>query len=213
MRKVFAILLSAVALFFGSVTPAAQAHDEVTGTYPETGSTIEAGDIYISVSFNEDVMATDNNAGIEFAVTAPDGSAVPVGCIFVSGKDISGFISIAAEGEYSVAWRSVSNDGHPSEGKFNFSVTNTTGFTAATDIEAACLARTAVDATPMPLIMPAPVDDAAGSDGDSDNSSLAWTGLAIGAGFIVIGSVAGAIRMRRREKKAESEPEILSDDN
>ena len=113
MKKVFAILLSAVALFFGSVTPAAQAHDEVTGTYPEAGSTIEAGDIYISVSFNEDVMATDNNAGIEFAVTAPDGSVVPVGCIFVSGKDISGFISIAAEGEYSVAWRSVSNDGHP----------------------------------------------------------------------------------------------------
>jgi hypothetical protein len=41
---------------------------------------------------------------------------------------------------------------------------------------------------------------------------MALVGLAIGAGFIVIGSVAGALMMRRREKRAESNPEILSDD-
>jgi methionine-rich copper-binding protein CopC len=212
MKKFFAILLSSIALVFAGVSAPAQAHDEITGTYPEAGSTIEAGDITLSVSFNEDVMVTDNNAGIEFAVTAPDGLAVPVGCVLVSGKDISGVISIAIEGEYTVAWRSVSNDGHPSEGNYKFSVTNTSGFTAAEDINAACMARTTMVGSPMPMTMSGATDDSTGSDGDSDNSSMAWVGLVVGAVFIVIGSVAGAIVMRRREKKAESDPEILSDD-
>lgn len=208
MKKVFAILLSSLALVFGSLSTPAFAHDEVTGTYPEAGSTVEAGEIYLSVSFNEEVMVTDDFAGLEIAVTGPDGAAVPVGCVLGAGQDLAGFISVAAEGEYNVAWRSVSNDGHPSEGTFKFSVINSSGYEAETDVTMACMART-TGATPVPLIMPAPIDDVAG---ESEGSSMALVGLAIGAGFIVIGSVAGALMMRRREKRAESNPEILSDD-
>lgn len=214
MKKFLAPLFAALALVFSIAVPAAPAaaHDEVTGTYPEANSTVEAGTFAVSVTFNEDVMQVADNAGIAIAITGPDGATEPTACLSVDGPQISSLFSLDKAGDYTVDWRSVSNDGHPNSGTFKFTLTNTSSFVAEAPDLACDSARTAIGGvTPMPLIAPAPVayDDAAKSD---SNSSLTWIGLGIGAGLIILGSVFGAIRLRAKERKQEADPEILTDD-
>ena len=214
MKKFIAPLFAALTLVFSIAIPAApaSAHDEVTGTYPEANSSVEAGTFAVSVTFNEDVMQVADNAGIAIAITGPDGTVEPTACLSVDGPQVSALASLDQAGDYTVDWRSVSNDGHANSGTFKFNLTNTSSFVAE-DTAAACDAsKTAIgSATPMPLIAPGPVmyDDAAKSD---SNSTLTWVGLGIGVALIVLGSVFGAIRLRSKERKQESEPEILTDD-
>ncbi len=215
MKKFLGSLFAALTLVFTLTAQAApaSAHDEVTGSYPEANSSVEAGTFAVSVTFNEDVMQVADNAGIAIAITGPDGTAAPTACLSVDGPQISALASLDKAGDYTVDWRSVSNDGHANSGSFKFSLTNTTEFVAEDPVNACDMARTAVGgATPMPLIAPGPVmyDDAAKSD--DSNSTLTWVGLGIGAGLIILGSVFGALRLRAKERKQESEPEILTDD-
>jgi hypothetical protein len=214
MKKFLGSLFAALTLVFTLTAQAApaSAHDEVTGSYPEANSSVEAGTFAVSVTFNEDVMQVADNAGIAIAITGPDGTTEPTACLSVDGPQISALASLDKAGDYTVDWRSVSNDGHPNSGTFKFTLTNTTGFVAE-DTAAACDAsRTAIgSASPMPLIAPGPVMYDSASKSDS-NSNLTWIGLGIGAGLIILGSVFGALRLRAKERKQESEPEILTDD-
>ncbi|MFM6963370.1 MAG: copper resistance protein CopC [Micrococcales bacterium] len=212
MKKFAAPLFAAIALLVAVLTPApAFAHDELVSSYPEANSSIEANSFSLNVTFNEDAMQVDGNTGFGFIVTAPDGKEVPTGCLSVAGAEVSAYVSVDQPGEYKVDWRAVSADGHPNSGSFKFNVTNTTNFVAEPDIATSCeLARTTTIASPMPLIAPAPtaVDDSK----SSSSGSFTWIGLTIGAVLIVLGSVAGALRVRSKERKAAENPEILSDD-
>lgn len=214
MKKFIAPLFAALALLFTVFTPsAALAHDELVSSYPEANSTVEAGTFAISVTFNEDAMQVDGNAGFGFVVTDPTGTEVPTACLSVNGAEVSTLVSIDNPGDYKVDWRSVSNDGHANSGTFNFTLTNTTSFVAESDINAACDAsRTAIGgATPQAVVMAAP-EASATPDTTGTTSSFGWIGLGIGAGLIAVGAVAGAIRARSKERKAAADPEILSDD-
>lgn len=124
MRRT-ATFMTAFALVFLSLfgPAAAQAHDEVDATFPESGSTVEAGIIDLSLTFNEEVLITNDSSGFEIVVKNAAGENQPVGCISPLGATLSARAALGVAGDYTVSWRSVSNDGHPAEGKYKFSVT------------------------------------------------------------------------------------------
>jgi methionine-rich copper-binding protein CopC len=126
MRRASAIistlLVISANLFFGS---AAQAHDDVTSVQPESGSSVEAGIIDLNVTFNEEVLNTSDGSGFEIVVANATGDLQTVGCISPMGNTLSARTALPNAGEYTVSWRSVSADGHPIEGSYKFTVSNT----------------------------------------------------------------------------------------
>lgn len=179
MRKVISSFLAA---FLTLIPLAAQAHDEVGGTSPAADSTVSAGQISLSVSFEEEILKTEANQGVVAKVTDPAGETVSNGCVTVSGNTLSTPIDVDAAGIYLVEWRSVSADGHATEGNFNFTVENSNGYQSSgipAVSEECASAPTAEEST--------------------DNSAL--IGLAIAIGLVVIGSVAGALRFGKQQPK------------
>jgi methionine-rich copper-binding protein CopC len=201
MKKLnFASVIALAATIF--VAPNAFAHDEVIGTYPESGETVEAGQIGVMVDFSADIMANDRNEGFEIRVSDSQGNVQPVSCLEASGATIWSITSLAEPGDYTVDWRSVGNDGHAIEGNFKFSVINTSGYEQQTVDEIAC-------AAPLDSSAPTVTADATGTTGADDS---AFTGLLIGASFIVIGTIAGAVAVRIKEKNAAKKPKVLYKD-
>ena len=121
LRTVRLLLLAAVATLALLVTGAgvAQAHDELLGSTPVAGSTLEAAPVAVELEFSGDVQ----ELGTEVVVTAPDGSTVSVGAVQVDGATVTQ--PLAADlpgGEYTVDWRVTSADGHPEADSFSFTV-------------------------------------------------------------------------------------------
>lgn len=201
MKKLkFASIIALAATLF--VAPSALAHDEVVSSYPASGETVEAGQIGIVVEFSADVMANDRNEGFEIRVSDSQGNIQPVGCLEASGATLSSTTSLAKPGDYKIDWRSVGNDGHAIEGSFKFSVTNTSGYEQQPAEQIAC--ATAFDSL-------APTVTADGTRASTTDDS-AFTGLLIGASFIVIGTIAGVVSVRIKEKRNAKKPKVLYKD-
>ena len=201
MKKLIVASLIALATTFAA-TPAANAHDDVASTYPSSGETVEAGLVSIQVYFSEDVMASENNDGFEIRVSDAQGNEQPVGCLTAAGAMVSSTASLATEGDYTVDWRSVGSDGHPLEGTFKFTLANTTAYEQQSADQIPC--AIAYDAE-------VPLTTADGAKADSnDNNGL--VGLAIGAAFIVVGTVTGAVAVRIRERNERNKPKKLYED-
>ena len=179
----------AAASLFGFSSPA-QAHDDAIVTTPTEGSSQEAGVIQLSVTFNEAVMATDSNDGIAFEVIDPAGNtalASPDACLMVSDNEIMSQFEAVEPGTYTVNWRSVSSDGHPVSGSYNFDVTNDNGYEAT---GANCL----MTAMGMGSEKPEVTSEAAASD----NSGL-W-GLGTGVALLAAIAVGASIFVKRKKK-------------
>ncbi len=113
-------LLAALAWLLGPAVDAAQAHATLTGSSPGQGSTLGVAPSQVVLEFDEDVQTT-------FAVVdvaAPDGAAISSGDVSVTGnKVIAQVRPPTVAGEYTVAWRVVSDDGHPVVGQFSYTLT------------------------------------------------------------------------------------------
>jgi len=78
----------------------------------------------VSVTAGEELLEIGSEAeGFVMVVTDSTGLYYGDGCVSVSGDTASMAVSLNAPGDYSVAYRVVSNDGHPVEGQFTFTVT------------------------------------------------------------------------------------------
>ena len=132
-----ALSLALAALFAGSV-PAFAHTDEMT-TNPESGSTVEAGRIPITMTFGEELLVGDGSISHEVVVTNAEGAIMPALCASAEGFDLSTATALDQPGEYTVTWRTVSADGHPTSGDFKFNIVNTTEYDAASDAVDACV--------------------------------------------------------------------------
>jgi len=100
------------------LAPAAAAHDVLVSSDPEDGAELE-NPTSLTLTFNNDPL--DVNPVI--SISGPDGQEkalelTPV----VDGRDVYVEFSDLEPGEYAVAWRVVSSDGHPIEGNQSFTV-------------------------------------------------------------------------------------------
>lgn len=97
----------------------AQAHDELTGSEPVDGATAEAPE-EVTLTYSGQIATV----GATVQVTDEDGQEVTDGDPEVEGTSVvQDLVDDLPDGEYAVAWRVTSQDGHPISGEFGFAVT------------------------------------------------------------------------------------------
>lgn len=114
-----ALLVTSV-LWAGSAQPAA-AHDELVSTDPSAGATVDAAPESITLTFSGNVM----DIGREIRVTDSGGESLVQRESTVDRQRVIQPLGDAGSTEdetYTVVWRVVSEDGHPIEGRFDYSV-------------------------------------------------------------------------------------------
>ena len=185
-----ATLSLSVAAIIGVSSPAL-AHSDELKTSPEQGSTVEAGRIPITLTFGEELLTGDESISHEVVVANEAGDLIPALCASAEGFDLSTAAAIDQPGKYTVTWRTVSADGHPVDGTFDFNVVNNTDYDAATDAVDACVYAMATSGeTPMLI-----------SENEGSADSLPGA-LFIGAAFVGVLVVIWIATRRTLQKRA-----------
>ena len=125
----------ALALCMLLTCPAApvSAHATLVGSDPEDGASLSSEPATVSVTFNEDVATP-----AQLQVTAPDGTRLAEGEPTIDGPTVTQPVGTSGQaGEYTLAYRVVSADGHPVSGELTYDVTSgeRTAATSAGDDE------------------------------------------------------------------------------
>ena len=125
MRRLALLLLT---VCFTLALPAtAHAHDVLEKATPADGTTVTLLPADVSLVFSEQPL----ELGLQVVVTGPTGN-VAEGLATIQGREVRQAISSAAPaGQYTVAYRVTSDDGHPVSGSFGFfAMTGLDGSTA-----------------------------------------------------------------------------------
>lgn len=123
MRKIrTAALLAPFAAVFLLAPAPAFAHDVLIDSDPEDGATLDTVPEEVVLTFNNAPM--EGGSGSAIVVTGPDGAENQEGELAFDGTDVTvGLAPLGEAGEYSIAYRVVSSDGHPIQDTLAFSVT------------------------------------------------------------------------------------------
>ena len=184
--------LSLAALLGGA--SGAWAHSDELKTSPEQGSTVEAGRIPIILTFGEELLVGDESISHEVVVTNEAGDILPALCASAEGFELSTATALDQPGTYLVTWRTVSGDGHPVSGSFDFKLVNTTDYDAATDAVDACISSSIAE----PMVIAEP--SAAADNTDTLGWLVAGGLLLLGAAAAISGRVVRARGLRRKNK-------------
>lgn len=115
-----AAVVSALLIVSVVAAPAATAHDYLVGSTPAAGEVLFTAPQEVAVTLSEVPLGSSDLALSQFVVTGPDGAQVASGDVTLQDSTMSAPVTIEAAGQYEVAWRTVSSDGHPIEGMFAF---------------------------------------------------------------------------------------------
>jgi methionine-rich copper-binding protein CopC len=210
LAAVPAVLLIAGAVVAGGAT-AASAHTELTSSTPAQGQVLRAPLTAVTLTFGE---AVGKPAFV--TVTGPQGR-VDDGAAQVDGAVVTEPVRAGApDGRYTVAFRVVSDDGHPVEASYTFQLLAGSGIAGAAPTTPATVpagqaaplgGAAAPSATSPAAAAPAPAAAAtvAPADAGTDHSSHWFMGFA-GVAMVVAG--AGALVYERRHR----EPDEHADD-
>jgi copper resistance protein C len=150
-------------LLLAGAGPAA-AHNVLLATDPEEGATLPAPPELITLTFDDEVLTV----GTVLEVTSPDG-LVELPAPQVADSTVTQQLpGRLPSGDYSVAWRVTSADGHPLEGTLTFGVVATPGSPSTSSTPGAPSAtRTATRVEN--------AEDSADVTDDAGISPLVWT--------------------------------------
>lgn len=198
-----AIVLGALA---GPAVPAL-AHNRVIGESPEADSTVTTQPDTVWLETSDALLDVDGATVMD--VLGPDGRHYATACPTVEGAVASVPAELGPEGEYTVAWRVVSADGHPITGDFGFTWTPADGEPVAEgSAEAACSSTGGGSAGPGDAVSdPGEGEaDAAASGGLGDLLWVAGAGLAV-----VVAGLAAFVLTRRRPAAVTPETDDHAD--
>ena len=165
----------AATLFIGAGV--ASAHDVLTGSNPAAGATVETMPATVTLTFDQPVQ----NLDAVLVVTGPNGNLFTNGPAAVDGNNVTAPLGPAGPaGQYRVAYRIVSADGHPVTGQISFTLAAAGAGTAAGSPPAAGSAPNG--------------GSGSGSSGSGGLGGWIWLGLGIAAVLVVI---AVGIALRR----------------
>jgi copper resistance protein C len=175
----FAAVVAALALTAG---PAA-AHAALSGSDPAADARIDTAPARVTLTFNEAIQLSFAS----LTVVGPDGAHYEGGDLRADGSDLSTDLrALGAAGQYTVAFRVVSEDGHPIQGSYGFELTRA--------------------ATPPPAVTDAAapaVTPVAAAESEDDSTGVPVWILAVGAIVLVgagLGVVLGVSRTKGRGK-------------
>lgn len=149
-RFVGPLLLALAALL---ATPA-HAHSDLVETTPAQGDVITEAPESISLQFNEEPL----DSLVDVVITNAAGDIVAMDAAEASGTEVLvPWPGSLGPGDYTVAYRVVSADGHPVTGTFTFTYTGAASTDAAPMIDEAAAAEVLADVEPtgsnLPLII------------------------------------------------------------
>jgi hypothetical protein len=116
-------------LFFS--TPFASAHAELVSAKPASGEILKKLPLKIVLEFDENLLVINEHNTNLLIVKDRFGTEVDEGNSTLKGRTLSvDMVPTEEFGDFSVTWRVVSDDGHPVQGSYNFSVEIPQGATA-----------------------------------------------------------------------------------
>lgn len=187
-------LLVAAAAVLGTASPAA-AHSALEGSSPADQAALAQAPTEVTLTFNEPV----STQFVDVVVTGPDGAAHQDGAAAVAGDTVTQSLrTLAADGQYTIAYRVVSADGHPISGELRFSLTlpapTTSAAPPATSTGSAVPRTATLSPTPSESTVEATLDEAADEGGGSGAVPLV-VGLVVAV--VVLGGAAAFLSRRR----------------
>ncbi|MFC3999796.1 copper resistance protein CopC [Nocardiopsis sediminis] len=106
-------------LLAGALAPSAFAHNTLIASSPEDGAELDTAPDEVTLTFNTSV----GEGGNAIVVTGPDGTTYEDGDVTIDGPDASIALTAPEEaGEYTVAYRIISADGHPLEDQITYTL-------------------------------------------------------------------------------------------
>jgi methionine-rich copper-binding protein CopC len=121
MKKMFSILLTGFLVI--GCAPTASAHAQLTSSNPGFNKTIKSIGEFIWVEFDGDLMVFGGKNPNVITVTDSKRKRVDAGESLVGGARLSTRIKQGLKpGKYLVSYRVVSEDGHPVQGSFSFTL-------------------------------------------------------------------------------------------
>ena len=121
MRRVAAVLLLTLLGVLGLATPAF-AHNQLTSSNPTDKASLETGPGEIVLTFDQPVQAGEGLNTV--AVTSENGDRWEGGASDVASNVVTTPIrELGPAGDYTVAYRVISADGHPVDGTLTFTLT------------------------------------------------------------------------------------------
>ena len=190
----------ALGVLAGPAVPAF-AHNSVIGESPKKGTTVTSQPDTVWLETSDALLDVDGATVMD--VLGPDGLHYATACPAVEGAVASVPAELGPEGEYTVAWRVVSADGHPITGEFAFTWTPAEGEPLAEGTEdAACSSGGGESVGPGDAVgePDGGEADAAASGGLGDLLWVAGAGLAV-----VLAGLAAFLLARRRAVTPEGD--------
>ncbi|MBU6245982.1 MAG: copper resistance protein CopC [Actinomycetales bacterium] len=119
-QRIATIALSVLAPAVLALAPVASAHTSLVSSDPADGAVLRQAPQAVTLTFDEDLLAGANTISINLA----DGTVVESRPVEPSGPSVTlPWPSGLSAGDYQVAYRVVSGDGHPVTGAVSFTVT------------------------------------------------------------------------------------------
>jgi methionine-rich copper-binding protein CopC len=172
-----ALVLAGTAGLLGAA-PAA-AHDSLTGASPADGATVTTAPEQVVLTFSAQVK----DLGLTVLVTSPDGRRVGEGPARVEGRDVvAPLVALTEPGRYTVAYRVVSSDGHPIQGRTAFVL----------DVPAPTPTQTPAPTASASPDATSPAASPVASTADDASSPLPWVVGGIALVALAVGAVAVA---------------------
>jgi methionine-rich copper-binding protein CopC len=132
IRRGLAVLVGAVTAVGLAAAPAS-AHDELLGTDPADGATVDIAPAQVVLTFAEPAV----ELGTQVLVAGPDGATASEGPVqLVDATVVQALAATRPAGQYHVDWRVTSQDGHVVSGSFAFTATSATAPTASPAVSA-----------------------------------------------------------------------------
>lgn len=176
------LLVSAVA------APSSYAHADLASSDPAAGAALAVAPSAVTLTFSEELVAdtvnvalSDEGGPLEGIVAKTDGAVVTVP-----------WPTEAGAGSYTVAYRVVSQDGHPIDGSFDFTVA------AGTVAEATPAAETSAAAETPPVIASEQPYEPTGPEDGSVNWVMVVVVMLFGVGAFLALLIAGRKNARRK---------------
>lgn len=193
-RLVAALCAVSFAILVASAPPA-HAHAGLTGSNPSAGQSLEVAPERVELTFSEPVSSP-----AYVAVSAADRSSVVAGEPEISGSTVSQALATGLPaGEYTMAYRVISVDGHPITGEVPFTVTNDSPDMAVDNSSGSpTVTPTAEPGTAVSTADPVAEGDQAGESGNESFLDQHASHLALGAGLIAVAVALLVIGRRRR---------------
>lgn len=196
--SVWVAVLSMLLAVLSSLATAleASAHATLRSMAPAAGSTVTTAPTQVVLTFNEPISTSFATV----TVTDAKGGSVTAGKAVVSGETVTQKLEPVGSGRYTVAFRVVSEDGHPVSQKASFTVALPAAATSTPATTPSGAASTAAT-TPAAGASAAPSTASSSAGGDEDGPSpvLVW-GLVV---VVLAAVVGGAMAWRRGRQSSE----------